>query len=489
MRRALILGTAFLVSSASQVFAASDYEVEQLKQMVEQMRVELQRVKEENRELREEIQKLKGRISAKGKKGAPSFLSKTGKKVDLYGYFKIDASYSDSKAVGKDFILFALPENSKGKVLQGYFPYTLHSNDDDFNINFKHSRFGLLIKTKEGDYNIVGNFEFDFYGNVDENDDNPNHAGIRVRKAWVQFGKDDWNVRAGLDWMLLTQLYPHLSNFPSGAMMGNIGYRIPQIRFTKLFNFETSRLTTQFALDKVWGDPWGDPLKPYIDTGSDSGTPDIQGRIAYDFNLNGIRLHFGTIGHYGKEQVDFKNGGNKYLDTYSYGLEGAISPTGWLTISGKIWKGRNLGGWYTGGVGQGVLYIYDDNGKTYLNTKLVSEDVKHNKVTLLDAKEIDAEGGWIEVTLKPSHKLLFHFGYGVDNPDDDDLSYNGKYPVLARLKNTMYYTNVFYKLTHSLGLMGEYLRVETDYPDSDFAGDSYGDGTVNRFQGSILYFF
>jgi len=53
----------------------------------------------------------------------------------------------------------------------------------------------------------------------------------------------------------------------------------------------------------------------------------------------------------------------------------------------------------------------------------------------------------------------------------------------------MYYTNVFYKLTNSLGLMGEYLRVETDYPDSDFVGDSYGDGTVNRFQGSILYFF
>jgi len=474
MRRALILGTAFLVSSASQVFAASDYEVEQLKQMVEQMRVELQRVKEENRELREEIQKLKGRISAKGKKGAPSFLSKTGKKVDLYGYFKIDASYSDSKAVGKDFILFALPENSKGKVLQGYFPYTLHSNDDDFNINFKHSRFGLLIKTKEGDYNIVGNFEFDFYGNVDENDDNPNHAGIRVRKAWVQFGKDDWNVRAGLDWMLLTQLYPHLSNFPSGAMMGNIGYRIPQIRFTKLFNFETSRLTTQFALDKVWGDPWGDPLKPYIDTGSDSGTPDIQGRIAYDFNLNGIRLHFGTIGHYGKEQVDFKNGGNKYLDTYSYGLEGAISPTGWLTISGKIWKGRNLGGWYTGGVGQGVLYVDDSNN---LSTKYPGAD------KTVDAHEIDAKGGWVEVTLKPTKNFLIHTGYGVDNPDNDDFKYGNSVYKKARTKNTMYYANGLYKLTPSLGFMLEYLRVKTEY---DFINT---DGTVNRLQGSVLYFF
>ncbi len=47
----------------------------------------------------------------------------------------------------------------------------------------------------------------------------------------------------------------------------------------------------------------------------------------------------------------------------------------------------------------------------------------------------------------------------------------------------MYYANGLYKLTPSLGFMMEYLRVETDY---DFADT---DRTVNRFQGSILYFF
>ncbi len=493
MRRALLLTTAVLLSTSLVPARASDPEVEQLKQMVEQMRQELQQVKEENRELKQEVQILRSKLAGapvRVGKGAPSFKSKTGKAVDFYGYFKIDAAYSDSKAVGKDFILFALPENASGKVMSIWFPYTLHSNDNDFNINFKHSRFGFLIKTKEGDYNILGNFEFDFYGNVDENDDNPNHAGIRVRKAWIQFGKEDWNVRAGLDWMLLTQLYPHLSNFPSGAMMGNIGYRIPQIRFTKLFKFENSKLTTQFALDKVWGDP--DPvMKPYLDTGANSGRPDFQGRLAYDFNLGGVKLHVGAIGHVGKEQVTLSDGSEKNLDTYSYGLEGAISPTAWLTISGKIWKGKNLGGWYTGGVGQGVLYVYrklKDNS-LYLNTKLVDENIVHDTVKLVDAKEIDAEGGWIEVTLKPDPKWIFHLGYGVDNPDNDDLQYNGKYPVLARLKNTMYYANAFYRLTHSLGFMGEYLRVKTEYPDTDFAGDSYGDGTVNRFQGSVLYFF
>ena len=480
MRRALLLTSFFLVTSSVSPAHASDPEVEQLKQMIEQMQKELQQVKEENRELRQEIRVLRsklGGVPTVSVKGAPSFKSKTGKAVDFYGYFKIDASYSDSKAVGKDFILFALPENSNGPVVDSAFPYLKHSNDNDFNINFKHSRFGFLIKTKEGDYNILGNFEFDFYGNLDDNDDNPNHAGIRVRKAWVQFGKEDWNIRAGLDWMLLTQLYPHLSNFPSGAMMGNIGYRIPQIRFTKLFKFEDSKLTTQLALDKVWGAP--DPtLKPWIDTGSNSGRPDVQGRLAYDFDLGGVKLHVGAIGHVGKEQVTLSDGSEKNLDTYSYGLEGAISPTGWLTISGKIWKGRNLGGWYTGGVGQGVLYVYS-GGK--VDTKLNGYPV--------DAKEIDAKGGWVEVTLKPNPQWTFHLGYGVDNPDDDDLQYNGKYPVLARLKNTMYYANAFYRLTHSLGFMGEYLRVETDYPDTDFAGDKYGDGTVNRFQGSVLYFF
>ena len=461
MRRALLLGTVFVLSSSLPSLAASDYEVQQLREMIEQMRSELQQVKEENRKLREEIRSIKGRATSLKTAGAPSFKSKSGKSVDFYGYFKIDAAYSDSKAVGKDYILFALPESVYG------------SSDDDFNLNFKHSRFGFLIKTEESEYDILGNFEFDFYGDMSGSND-PNKIGVRVRKAWVQFGKEDWNIRAGLDWMLLTQLYPHLSNFPSGALMGNIGYRIPQVRFTKLFKGESGTLTTQIALDKVWGDPWKDTLKSYIDTGSDSGKPDVQGRIAYDTELGDIKFHVGAIGHYGQMEVDLTSG-DKDLDTYSYGLEGSISPTGWLVISGKIWKGRNLGGWYTGGIGQGVLYV-DTQG---LYTKL--SDVLDKKPT--DAKEIDAQGGWIEITLKPNPKWIFHTGYGIDDPDNDDFKYNGTSYSKARTKNTMYYANGLYKLTPSLGFMMEYLRVETDY---DFLNT---DGTVNRFQGSILYFF
>ena len=457
MRRSLLLGTVFVLSSSLPSLAVSDYEVQELRQAVEQMRGELQQVKEENRKLREEVRALKGKTAKEEKN---SFKSKSGKLVDFYGYFKIDVAYSDSKAVGKDYILFALPENTS-------------SNDDDFNLNFKHSRFGFIIKTEEAGYKIVGNLEFDFYGDLSGSND-PNKEGIRVRKAWVQFGKEDWNIKAGMDWMLLTQLYPHLSNFPSGALIGNIGYRIPQIRFTKLFKMESDKFTTQVALDKVWGDPWSDPLKPYIDTGSDSGTPDVQGRIVYDFNLEGVKLHLGVIGHYGKMQVDL-TGGDKYLDTYSYGFEGAVSPVNWLTISGKLWAGKNLAGWYTGGIGQGVLYV-DTQG---LYTKLT--DVQDSKLT--DAKEISAKGGWIEVTLKPDSKWLFHVGYGVDDPDNDDFKYGNTVYSRARTKNTMYYANGFYKFTPSLGFMLEYLRVGTDY---DFIN---ADGTVNRVQGSVLYFF
>ncbi len=461
MKKTLALATLSAVSLALPSFAASDSEVQQLRQMIEEMRRELLQVKEENSRLRKEIEALKRKEGAPvPKKTSKGFVSKLNKKVDFYGFFKIDAAYSDSKAVGKDYILFALPEDGS-------------SNDDDFNLNFKHSRFGFLIKTQEGGYKILGNMEFDFYGDM-SGDDNPNKAGIRVRKAWVQFGKEDWSVRAGLDWMLLNQFYPHLSNFPSGAFMGNIGYRIPQVRFTKYFKFSESKLTTQIAFDKVWGDSWKDPLKPYVDTGSDSGLPDVQGRVAYDFDLGGTKLHLGAIGHYGKEQVDLSSG-SKYLDTYSYGIELGISPTDWISLTGKIWSGRNLSGWYTGGVGQGVLYV-DSKG---LYTKL--SNVQDSKP--LDAKEIDAKGGWVELTLKPSPKWIFHTGYGVDDPDNDDFKYGSSTYKKARTKNTMYYANGLYKMTPSLGFMLEYLRVKTDYDFID------SDGTVNRFQGSVLYFF
>ena len=435
-------------------------DIQSLKQTVKQLEVQLQSVKCKNVTLEREIEELKKSMGKKPQK--LSFKSRLNKPVSFYGFVKTDASYSDSKAVGKDYILFALP-----KYLGNHKNY----KDNDFNINFKHSRFGFLIRKNEGNYHLLGNFEFDFYGNLNENDDNPDHAGIRVRKAYVQFGRENWNVLAGLDWMLLTQLYPHLSNFPSGAMMGNIGYRIPQVRFTRFFKAENQKLTTQIAFDKVWGDP--DPaLSPYIDTGSDSGVPDVQGRIAYDTSVGNTKVHIGTIGHYGREQVDLKNGSNKDLKTYSYGLEFKVSPINWAYLSGKVWKGKNLGGWYTGGIGQGVLYI-DDRGLP--STKLRS--------TPVDAREIDAEGGWVELGLKPNEKLSVHLGTGIDNPDNNDLRYNGKYAGLARLQNTMYYSNAMYKLTPSLGLMGEYLRVKTNYPAP------LKDGIVNRLQGSLLYFF
>ena len=475
MKKALALATLTAVSLVAPSYAATDGEVQQLKQMIEEMRRELQQVKEENRQLKREIEQLKGA------KGAPvaakGFKSKSGKQVDFYGYFKIDAAYSDSAAVGEDYIVWALPESG-------------NSNDDGFNLNFKHSRFGFLIKTQEGGYDIVGNMEFDFYGDLTGKND-PNKIGIRVRKAWVQFGKNDWNIRAGMDWMLLTQLYPHLSNFPSGALMGNIGYRIPQVRFTKYFKFDNSKLTTQVAVDKTWGEPY--PFAPFIDTGFDSGRPDVQGRVAYDFSVGGVKLHLGAIGHYGKVQVDLAKAikkrnstvyltyGDKYLDTYSYGLELGISPTDWLSLTGKVWAGRNLAGWYTGGVGQGVLYLVKKADGTYAVAtsypSLAAGD------TLIDAKEIDAKGGWVELTLKPSPKWVFHTGYGVDNPDDDDFKYGSYVYTKARTKNTMYYANGFYKMTPSLGFMMEYLRVKTDYDFLD------ADGTVNRFQGSVLYFF
>ncbi len=448
MRRTLIAGTVLILGSSIPAFSADNYEIEQLKQMIQQMKSELEEIKTENKKLKEEIRKLKeGKTTVA--KGA-SFKSKSGKSVDFYGYFKIDAAYSDSKAVGKDYILFALPENGE-------------DNDNDFNLNFRHSRFGFNIKTQEGDYNVLGKFEFDFYGDYSETD-NPNKQGIRIRRAFVQVGKDDWSILAGQEWMLIAQLYPHLSNFPSGALMGNIGYRIPQIRVTKLFKGESGTFKAQAAIDQEWGDA----TAPYWDTGSDSGMPDFQTRFTYDTHLGTIPFHIGVFGHVGREQVDLASGGDKNLDSYSYGAECKIGLSNMFTLSGKIWKGRNVDGWYTGGVGQGVRYEY--SGGTY-DTKLTGKPV--------NAEEIDAVGGWIELTARLTNKLTWRIGAGVDNPDNDDL----KGVSAARLKNTMYYTNALYKLTPSLGLMGEYLRVETDYPSP------LDDGTVNRFQGSILYFF
>ncbi len=455
----------------SPVLASSN--TDDLRQMLEELRKEVETLKKENAELRSQVEELKkAQIPAAAPVVAPakhSFYSKGGygstpSGIDFYGFFKIDAVWQDSSAVGDIYVLWVLPESAGG-------------GDNKFTLNFRHSRFGFNFFKPYKGWNLFGKMEMDFYTECHGEDTLPwnvNHSPVRARRVFIGVEKGTWQLLAGLDWLTISQLYPHTSNFPAGTFMGNPAYRMPQIRLTKWFKInDISQLKLQIAAEK----PYAFPKGTYVfdeDPANDAGFPGIEARIAYETKLFGKPALAAIWGHYSEEEYATKYG-DKDAESYSIGLEAKfplpIQKKAFLL--GEIWYGRNFDGYYSCGVNQGTRFYLDNN--TYVtDLRNISSD------QILGISEIDAWGGWIELELFWTPKLVTHFGWGIDNPDNDDLAG----VTSARLQQQMFYTNFLYRLTKEFGFGMEYMYVRTDYRQS-----YGGDGKLNRVMGSFYYFF
>ncbi|WP_456430825.1 hypothetical protein [Thermosulfuriphilus sp.] len=447
---------------------------EDLKKMILELKKELEEVKKENALLRKEVEELKAKapapapaqalITAPSKK-KHSFFSKgaygsSPSAIDFYGFFKIDAIWQDASAVGDVYVLYVLPQDKNSSAT----------------INFRHSRFGFNFLKPYDNWKLFGKMEMDFYTDTHGEDKlpwNPNHSPVRARRVFLGVEKGTWQLLAGLDWLTISQLYPHLSNFPSGTFMGNPGYRMPQIRLTKWFKLGEDTLRLQVAAEKPYAFPKDTSIVFDEDPSNKTGLPGVEARVAYESKLFGRQALVALWGHYSQEEYSVQSGGDEKADSYSIGLEAKVPlPTARKAfLLGEIWYGRNFDGYYSAGVNQGARF-YTSTGR-YV-TRL---DKLNTGEQIVSVDEIDAVGGYIELELFLSPKLVTHFGWGIDNPDNDDLfGVSG-----ARLQQQMYYANFLYRITKEFAVGAEYMYIRADYHSDD--------GKLNRLSGSFYYFF
>ena len=118
-----------------------------------------------------------------------------------------------------------------------------------------------------------------------------------------------------------------------------------------------------------------------------------------------------------------------------------------LTLSGEVFMGKNIDDYY-GGVIQGVNIFTREN--------------------------ISATGMWTQLNYVINEKMQYNAGFGIDNPDTDDLSTG------MRDQNCFYFVNTMYKVFPSLILGFEYTYLETEYKNAT-------KGTANRLQISATY--
>ncbi len=373
----------------------------------------------------------------------------SGLQAEVYGYVKLDASYDSRRTVAGDLMFFVLPDGPAGRK-------------EEFNMTARETRLGLNLGVPGlTDYRVTGKLETDFYGAGGGD----NTALLRMRLAYVNIQKDSLSLMAGQDWdTFITAgpgyaIIPRIVNFSYMAYAGALGLRRPQVRLT--YDKEVAdgtRVIAKVAAARTIGqDIDGDGQND----GAAAGFPSGQGNLILVTDaLGGLKTVLSVSGHGGSERVgahmlEGPEGSDPIAvpkkDYDSWSLIGSLSQQlgSKLTLQGAYWTGENLVT-YWGGIGNGI------------NRSL--------------RKGVRAQGGWAQLMLNATDAVNLNVGYGVDDPNSDDLNPG------SREKNELLFGSVFYRVNPATTLAVEYSHLTTSYKDGD-------DAVNNRVQGSVIFRF
>lgn len=358
--------------------------------------------------------------------------------LKVYGYVKLDAAYDTQKTSAGDALFYVLPK------VNG-------ASDNEFNMTARETRLGLDLAGPEMEcLNVTGKIEVDFYGGNTANSPN-----LRLRLAYLDLAMPSGTaVRAGQDWETFMIVVPRTVNIAIMADVGALGLRRPQFRVTQAIPLSAkTKLVAKLAAARTIGEDIDGGMQ---DDGADSGYPSVQYNLGLESPLLTSKpAKLSVSGHWGNETVDSTvsnvvvDADAKDYNTWSVigSLFLPLHPN--VALQGIIWHGKNLDTYY-GGIGQGI-----------------------NKAL---QRGIGANGGYIQLVTDLSDRLNWNLAFGIDDPDDQDLS-NGN-----RSQNKAVITSAYYKITSAVTAAFEYYYMTTSYKGQSAASD-------NRFQGAMIYRF
>ena len=356
----------------------------------------------------------------------------SGLDVELYGRLKLDAIYDSARMDTGDFAKWVRPHRG-------------NNDDGQADVTANESRLGAYIYgPKNDDFKTGGRVEVDFYGGGAENKSNPM---LRHAYMTIDWPNEKFGILAGQTSDVISPLNPDTLNYSVDWWAGNIGYRRPQIRLTQGYTLTKDvELKFEGALARTIGRTnTGILSADQADTGENSSTPSLQGRVSATLPFLGYKpATIGFSGHYGQEKYDTSKiantvaTGNRTFDSWSVNVDFLQPVNEWLTVKGEAFKGENLDA-YLGGIGQGVRN-------------------KGTAVAPLD-KEIGDRGGWIQASLGPWGKWRFNVGISADDPSNDDL----KGGVDKRTLNRSVFGNVIYAIDKNAEIGFELSQWHTEY--------------------------
>src|SRR5580658_2226042 len=277
---------------------------------------------------------------------------------------------------------------------------------------------------------------------------------VRLRTATMRMDWTNTSVVVGQDAIFFSPNSP--TSFASLAIpaltyAGNLWSWVPQIRVEHkiALGADSSLLFQGGILAPVTGErpgippgaPAGDSYYRQAGPGEKSRQPAYGTRFAWTRNVFGQPLRLGVGGYYNRQDYGF----NRNVDGWAGMADVDLPLNRQLSLSGKIYRGRAVGGLY-GAFGQSVLF----SG----NPTLPSTQVE----------ALDSVGGWAQLKYRPANKWEFNAAFGMDNPYASDLKYfqypqSYGDPALARNQGS--FVNMIYRPRSDLLFSAEYRHLTT----------------------------
>ena len=256
-------------------------------------------------------------------------------KLQLSGFFKLDAVYQDAGVNGLTFPRYAVAGNGNT-----YLTVT-------------HSRFGFKYAGTPLDngMNISAVLEWDFFDPT-----SPNQMKLRFRQGYFTLQKNSHTLLFGQAWDLFSPLGP-TTLMTNGFLWqtGNLGFRHAQVRYT----FSGPRLDFALSLND-----------PASSGGWTVRMPVLQSRLGLKLGANN-KFQLGLSGIYGRENAkeDFEFLGkfaNK-VNVAGLGLDWNLIFCKHLTLKGEYAQGENLA--Y---VSSRATFLFDSSLEKFVAKKVSS---------------------------------------------------------------------------------------------------------------------
>jgi hypothetical protein len=281
-----------------------------------------------------------------------------------------------------------------------------------------------------------GDLDVDFFGGQEPSTGGRTFPLLRIRTGRAILTWTHGELLIGQESPLIAAVNPislAAVGTPDFAGAGNLWLWLPQVRV----GVETGGALSLGIQGAVLAPTSGDPANAF-DTDDDvaehSSRPYLQARVHLRWGKDDMAGDIGV----GVHQGWFAAKGDSLLTSSAYAVDLLIPFTRWLELRGEGFQGQALKGLGGGGIGQSFG---------------------------LNGVPIHTTGGWAQINMKPSARLLFGGGIGVDDPRDSDLAPG------SRLKNVAAEGHIQVHPGGPFVFGFEYRRLETWYSTGMLAND------------------